>query len=416
MTAKPALAMFSRHSLLDGRGAGFAMPPGTDKGHPFLGPWPHNIGDQFVAAGLARALDMDRFYTLTREASAAQFDFINNECAAVIVIGQNVLFPGWFSKYLPVSYLKQLKIPLIFLSLGLQFGFKDTLELTPSDVESLKWIHDRCASSQIRGHITEELLARYGVKNTRVLGCPSLLYPMTDKIKIRPPSLERVCFTVTDMRHLPDNQQWQIAVMENLLERSERFSAVAQGGEYVLQDHIVRRDGVSPIEREDFYVAVADDGAAKINKKEDFTGPLKPGDLMLSKTTWEDPAATESAIRYYYKECSEALLENLIHHSFYGGHLSEYVRKGRDASFYAGTRLHGNLIALMQGTPSVFAVHDYRLKDMAEFLDVPSITMERNETHIDLAALSWKNFEDKFSAIVAGFKSFFEENGLHHRL
>lgn len=70
------------------------MPPGTDKGHRFLGPWSHNIRDQFVAAGRARALDMDRFYTLTREASPAQFNFINNECAAVIVIGQNVLFPG----------------------------------------------------------------------------------------------------------------------------------------------------------------------------------------------------------------------------------------------------------------------------------------------------------------------------------
>lgn len=317
---------------------------------------------------------------------------------------------------MPISYLRQLKIPLVFLSLGLQFELEDALELTPSDVESLKWIHDHCVSSQIRGHITEELLARYGVTNTRVLGCPSLLYPMTDKVSIREPSMECVSFTITDMGRLPDIHHWQFAIMEDLLKRSRHFSVIAQGGEYVLQDHIVPRDGVSPIEREDFYVAVADDGHAKYDKKETFTGPLKPGDLMLSKVTWEDPAATESAIRYYYKGCSEALLDNLVRHSFYGSNLSEYIRKGRDASFYAGTRLHGNLMALMQGTPSVFAIHDYRLKDMAEFLKVPSISMERNETHIDLEALSWKYFENKFSKITKGFKSFFEENGLHHRL
>ncbi|MEL7488512.1 MAG: hypothetical protein AAGJ87_15005, partial [Pseudomonadota bacterium] len=140
MTAtKPKLAIFERHSLLDGRGAGFVTPPGTDRGHPFLGPWPHNIGDQFVAGGLAQALDVDEFYTLTRAATPEQFEIVNSECAAIIVVAQNALFPGWFSEHLPISYLEQIKIPMLFFSLGLQFRFGDELRLEDEDVRVLKY-------------------------------------------------------------------------------------------------------------------------------------------------------------------------------------------------------------------------------------------------------------------------------------
>ena len=174
-SGKPRLAIFSRHSLIDGRGSGYSVAAGNEYGHPFLGGWPHNIGDQFVASGLGRALDFDEFYTLTREATPAQFDIVNNECQAVIAVMQNALFPGFFGSVLPVSYLKQVKIPIILLSLGVQFRFGDEIMLTDDDVESLKWLHDHSVSSQVRGHMSAELLARYGIHNTRVLGCPSLL-------------------------------------------------------------------------------------------------------------------------------------------------------------------------------------------------------------------------------------------------
>ena len=409
--AKPRLAMFSRHSLLDGRGMGYVMPPGTDQGHPFLGAWPHNIGDQFVASGLARALDMDEFITLTRGATPEQFDYVNNECDAIIVVAQNALFPGWFETHLPVSYLLQIRIPMIFFSLGLQFRFGDEIYLTPGDVESLKHIQDHCASLQVRGHMTEELLHRYGIRNTRVIGCPSLLYSGSPSIKVRAPSFDRVTFTITDMGRLPDIHGWQFAVIDSLIEKSNQITIATQGGEFVLQEYLALRDGVSFYERTDFDVTLAG-GEPQDYPRTNWTGGLTEGGLVRSVLERKDLGKARDSARWYYRDAPEGVRDAIVEHGFYSPLMSEYIRRARDQSLYVGTRLHGNLMGLVQGTPSVFAIHDYRLKDMAEFLEVPSISIESGETHVSLEELDWSAFARKWIYVWNGFVDFFEENGL----
>ena len=406
---KPRLAMFARHSLLDGRGMGYVVAPGTERGHPFLGAWPHNIGDQFVAAGLARALDMDEFVTLTRGASPQQFDYVNQECDAIIVVAQNALFPGWFEAHLPVSYLKQIKIPMIFFSLGLQFRFGDDIHLTPGDVESLHYIHDRCASLQVRGHMTAELLQRYGIDRTRILGCPSLLFFGNPHIKVRTPTFDRVSFTLTDMGRLPEIHAWQFAVIRDLLQKSAKLSIVAQGGEFVLQEYLSLKDGVSFYERTDFDLQITSEGLAETPRK-NWTGALEDGSIVRSALTRRDIRDAEKSVHWYYRDAPEDVRDALIADGFFSPLLSEYIRRGRDQTLYCGTRLHGNLIALLQGTPTVFAIHDYRLKDMVEFLGVPAISMEQGNTSVSLEAADWTLFESRLPDIWNGFLDFFEEN------
>ena len=381
-SGKPRLAIYNRHSLIDGRGQGNMLTPGDERGHMSLGNWPHNVGDQFVAAGLARALDCDEFYTITREATARQFDIVNEECHAIIVVAQNALSPGWFESHLPIEYLKQLKIPLLFFSLGLQFRFGDTLELTDGDVNVLKYLHDHCESSQIRGEITAELLAKYGIHNTRVLGCPSLLWPMSREINIRPPSFENVGFTLTDMGRLPHIHNYQFSIMETLFNQSKQFTVVAQGGEFSLQSYITARDGIHPSLRHDVWVKTNTEDVRKVERL-DFQGPIPSGTMMQSYITRFDTAQLERDVRWYYRDLSKPLLDNIVERAFYGSTLSEYIRRARDASLYVGTRLHGNLMAITQGTPSVFAIHDYRMKDMAEFLKLPFIPFEGSHESLD---------------------------------
>jgi hypothetical protein len=410
-SGKPRLAIFSRHSLIDGRGAGYVLPPGDERGHPFLGPWPHNVGDQFVASALGRALDFDEFYTLTREATPEQFDIINDECHAVIAVMQNALFPGFFGKHLPISYLKQLKIPVILLSLGIQFRFGDELKLTSDDIESLKWLHDHAVSSQLRGHITEELLARYGITNTRVLGCPSLLWPGNRELPIRVPTYDNVGFTITDMGAIPVLHKFQFEVMEKVFERSKAFSLIAQGGEYVLQEYLTLRDGVHPSLREDFIVE-----GNKETPKSEFSGSLLPGQLMKSYVKRFSIEEKKKSVEWYYRELSDSLRQNVISRGFFSSILPEYIRRARDISLIVGTRLHGNIIALSQGTPAVFLAHDYRLKDMIEFLHLPHLAFDKNETDFDLDQCNWERFEKLMPMIYDGFAAFFEENGLKHTL
>lgn len=414
-SGKPRLAIFSRHSLIDGRGAGYVVPPGDERGHPFLGRWPHNVGDQFVASALGRALDFDEFYTLTREATPEQFDIINNECHAVIAVMQNALYPGFFGTQLPVSYLKQLKIPVILLSLGVQFRFGDTIELTPEDVDSLKWLHDNAASSQVRGHMSQELLARYGIHNTRVLGCPSLLWPGKRDLKLKPPSYDNVGFTITDMGAIPVLHEFQFDIMKKVFDRAKNFSLVAQGGEYVLQDYLTLRDGVHPSLREDYLVEGATGQTTEVAKT-DYSGGLKPGQLMKSYVTRYSTEDKAKSVDWYYRDLPEALRENIKERGFFSTQLPEYLRRSRELSLIVGTRLHGNIIAISQGTPAVYAIHDYRLKDMVEFLKLPHMAFERGETDFDLKSADWLPFERLMPSIYDGFIDFFEENGLTHTL
>ncbi|MEO4000990.1 polysaccharide pyruvyl transferase family protein [Mesorhizobium sp. CAU 1732] len=409
------MAIFSRHSLIDGRGAGYVVPPGDERGHPFLGRWPHNVGDQFVASALGRALDFDEFYTLTREATPEQFDIINNECHAVIAVMQNALYPGFFGTQLPVSYLKQLKIPVILLSLGVQFRFGDTIELTPEDVDSLKWLHDNAASSQVRGHMSQELLARYGIHNTRVLGCPSLLWSGKRDLKLKPPSYDNVGFTITDMGAIPVLHAFQFDIMKKVFDRAKNFSLVAQGGEYVLQDYLTLRDGVHPSLREDYLVEGMTGHTSEVAKT-DYSGGLKPGQLMKSYVTRYSIEDKAKSVDWYYRELPETLRRNIKERGFFSTQLPEYLRRSRDLSLIVGTRLHGNIIAISQGTPAVYAVHDYRLKDMVEFLKLPHMAFDRGETDFDIENADWSEFERLMPTIYDGFIDFFEENGLTHTL
>ncbi|MDD9908780.1 MAG: hypothetical protein OXR62_03725 [Ahrensia sp.] len=416
-SGKPRLAIFSRHSLIDGRGAGYVTRPGDERGHAFLGAWPHNIGDQFVASGLGRILDFDEFYTITREATPEQFEIVNRECHAVIAVMQNALFPGFFETQLPVSYLKQLKIPVVMFSLGVQFRFGDEIELTPGDIESLKWLHDNAVSSQLRGEISAELLAGHGIDNTRVLGCPSVLWSTKREIKLRPPSLDDVGFTITDMGAIPPLHDYQFSAMRDLYHRSDRFTLIAQGGEFVLQEYLTARDAVHPSTRRDVEI-VRENGKVREVERPVAAGSLEPGQLMKSYVTENPLDSAASSLDWYYRDLPEDLRSNIRKRGFFSTSLSDYIRRGRDYSLMVGSRLHGNIMALSQGTPVYYVIHDYRLKEMVEFLKLPHHSFEQDVTvpPIDLESLDYTPFESLMPEIHDGFVDFLEENGLAHKL
>lgn len=411
----PRLAIFARHTLLDGRPVGYAAPVGQSLVSPFLGPWPYNVGDAFLGVALARALKVDEFYTLCRESTRAEFDIVNEQCHAIIMVAQNALQPGFFSTHLPVSYLKKIKIPMILMSLGVQFQFGEKVELLPDDVESLKCLHDMCESSQVRGHISAELLNSYGIKNTRTLACPALLHDLKPQLKIEQPSYENVAFTLTDMGARPKVHGWQFKIMEKLFRRANNFSLVAQGGEVVLQEHVMARDGLAFSQRDDFLIHTGGDEPDE-NPRKSISDQLDGPTLMKSKVSYADLPALEKTTRWYYRECPDELVDNIIERAFFSPYLHEYLRHAKGLSLIAGTRLHGNLMALAQGVPALFATHDMRLKEMAEFMEVPHISFETGETDFELEALDWTQFERKHAEIYQGYKVFFEENGLAHRL
>jgi hypothetical protein len=93
----------------------------------------------------------------------------------------------------------------------------------------------------------------------------------------------------------------------------------------------------------------------------------------------------------------------------------EYM-KSRDLSI--GTRLHGNIVATINGIPSITIVHDARMKELAEYHALPSIPGDEIQKFANLTELvNSVNFDEVQNTQVKRFEhylEFIEKNDLDH--
>lgn len=411
------LAIFRRHSLLDGRAATYITPPGDGQGHPFLGRAPFNVGDNFVSLALAKALDVKEFLVLSHSAPARYFDYVNETCDAIIVVSQNSLRPGFFGKFLPARFIeKRIKIPMIFVSLGLQFELDEDPYLEPEDIASMKAIHERCVSSQVRGEASAELLSKYGIDNTRVLGCPSILWELNPRLQTRPPAWDEVGWTITDMGDRPMLNENQMKVMGMVAEQAGKLIPIAQGGELVLQEYVIGRDAISLGHRTDFNVDISVNGEMTEAPRDDYWRHKELPHLMRCKLDRKPLAELAANVSWVYRDMPSKAVEAMLSHGFFSHSIPEYMRHNRGLSLMTGTRLHGNIMALSQGVPCLYTPHDLRVKEMADLFQVPRFDLRYPPDRIDFDDYDWDAFGRVFPSIYQGFKDFFDENGLHHKL
>ncbi len=95
-----------------------------------------------------------------------------------------------------------------------------------------------------------------------------------------------------------------------------------------------------------------------------------------------------------------------------------WIRALRTVEFSFGTRIHGNIVALLAGTPAVVLAHDSRTLELAEYHGIPYRVLDRSLPHPDAAELY---AEADFGPLNAGhaerwarFQAFLAKHGLHH--
>ena len=389
----PRLASFSGHLLLDGHGREILTSHARRDKHPYFGNWPYNVGDQFVSLAIAKHLRFEEFYSIDPGASKADFEVINRECDVFVIRGSNFIYPGFFAKYFTPGLLRKIKIPIVYIGAGIQFKLGERPSLLPADYESLRYIHGSCVSCSVRGPIAAELLSQGGISNVRVTGCPTIIWSGRPEIKVRQPSWDNVGWTMTEM-HSPLKER-QFDFMEVVRCQSGLFTVFAQGGEVVLQEHILCRDGHVTEGRID--------------------EALSPT-LRKSIRVVKSPSQLASSVAYHYSDAAPGLRESLLKRSFFSNSVADYLNSLGKLSFVCGTRLHGNVMALCQGVPTLFVLHDERLVEMTQLMRVPSVSICSEKARIDIAQYDWQPFESAYREIYATFVRFFEENGLAHNL
>lgn len=283
------------------------------------------------------------------------------------------------------EYFRRTKLPIFCCGLGAQIEPGTTPDLKPGLENFLRLISERSGSIGVRGSFTADVLNRLGIRNVSVVGCPSLLSltrESLDALVRRRPSVDSLAVNFT---------------------ASGRGSHAIDGAAMTETENALFARAM----RDNAYFVLQNEG-----REIEMLAAREAGDVEAEKA-WVRQTS------FVYKVPLSALPE-------LGAYLRERLRiffsvpEWRDwmATMTAsvGTRFHGNVAALLAGTPALFLAHDYRTREMSELMRVPHLVLDRAYTPDEiverLLAVDYAPFVRQFASMLVEWRLFLARNGL----
>jgi hypothetical protein len=344
----------------------------------------YNIGDAFVFDSSLKLLKYDELNVLEiRTIDQAAIDRINAEYDYCFLRGSNYIHSSmdWENA---VGVLERLRIPVIAFGIGAQAPAKGPLVLSEQTKRVLHLISDRSTSLGVRGAYTADVLWGLGIKNVRIVGCPTVFRHNDPDLRIDLPSLDtirQVAFTLrreVDGSYAQDLTRYLAFQRESILQLAGRFDLEI----------------------------------------------LAQGEIEEKKIVNGTPEQKVEAI------------EQLIQHNWLTGHDDEMLRIYRTKMFWSdvvaeieaflrkkqfvlGYRLHGNLLALASRIPSVYFTYDSRTTEFAETFQIPSYDVFsgrefRLEEYWDQSL--FEKFNRAYYHRYREMQVFLSENGTDHKM
>lgn len=277
-----------------------------------------------------------------------------------------------------IRFLEGTDCPVTMAGLGAQAKLEETPaelveKLSSTQTRALKMLSERAVTIGVRGEYTAECLDIMGIKNVRVIGCPSFYFGFDRRPpRHRAPSLDRVQITVTPAHPL----ETKILEMGRELDAFWLMQMMTEHPELALEQE------------------TWDDAWA-----EKLIGSF-PESVLSQADIWR--YMKQSARMFFTKKAWDAFYDK------------------EDITFAFGSRFHGNMAAFRRGVPALWIVHDTRTKELAETLHLP---------HIDYAAwekvkapeelleyCDCREYERKYRQMQKRYTAFLEENHLSHKL
>ena len=263
----------------------------------------------------------------------------------------------WIKENVTFGYLEKIidkyNVDFIPMSIGLQSKTRDkNFHLADETVRLFKKMQER-AILGIRGEYTADILQKYGIKNTQIIGCPSMYYWNNKKLKIKGAPPQKIIASAnfksfSRILNETDKNFLSYCAQRNLsfIEQTGRFT------EWNAQDKN--------------YFKIIDE--------------------------WMSRRLT---IAYTYDEWCNAL-------------------KGINFSF--GGRFHGNVIALQNGIKSLFIVSDSRTTELTDFFHLPTMTFNEFDKDKPLEfyyeKADYSEFNKHYPSLFKAFCNFANKNGL----
>lgn len=240
--------------------------------------------------------------------------------------------------------------------------------LTEKKINFFRMAAERAVSLGVRGEFTAECLEIMGIKNYRIIGCPTC-FKYFDGIykQLKKPSADKTIFTVTGKK--PEESAIARFGMDNgsifLMQMTTEMPQILFG-----------RD----ISDEEFAHGMPELGKTK---EEYVEFVKKNGRIFFDMDKWND---------YMQKE---------------------------NFGFSYGSRFHGNMSALRNGIPSLWITHDSRTSELVDTLKLPHISLsefsEIKNTEQLIERCDYTEFYKAYGELTKEYVKFLDENGISHK-
>ena len=266
--------------------------------------------------------------------------------------------------------VRRLRIPVVILGVGAQSNVRYELErlrpIEPAVKAFVSAVLDRSPSIGVRGELTGDYLRGLGFRDVDVIGCPSMFMNGADlRVAKRRPTLDR------DARI------------------SINVSPYVKGMGPVVAGHVERYPNLTYIPQDLDTLAMLLWGEAGSDVAVDDPRPIHLA----------HPLFRDDRVRFFVDPAPWLAF-----------------LAGMDFSF--GTRIHGNIAALIAGTPAVVLAHDSRTLELARYFEIPHRLMREIGPDVDAAdlyeAADFGPLNDGHAARFATFTAFLDRHGLDH--
>jgi hypothetical protein len=338
-----------------------------------------NVGNFLFAHSVHRALMVDGTELVsnstlseTSPATAHAVARVNSEFDAFVIPLANAFRPEFVGRLEHLtSLVRQLDIPVVVVGVGAQASVDldqgALVDVAPAAKDFVSAVLDRSASIGVRGEFTRDFLVGLGFPDSSVdiIGCPSLFLHGPDF------SIPEAGAPLTPSSRLAVNVTDGVPGFPALLERiTSEYADVL----YVGQD------------------------------KDDLR-------LVL----WGDTPSTPRDPRLPFHAEHRLYVEDRVRFPLDAWTWFDLLR---DVDFTVGTRLHGNVAALLAGSPALLLAHDSRTLELAETHALPHLLMRDVDPASGAAELQERYdpepFNQRFASTFDAYTAFLDRNGLEH--
>lgn len=268
-----------------------------------------------------------------------------------------------------VDIIERQPIKIILIGLGAQAGLNEGTQivkrLSRKQKRFFKLIAERCKSIGVRGEYTAECLEKLGIRNSRVIGCPSI-YKNLDRgfVKMEKPSFGRTLVTVTPA-------QRRTAEILDI--------GIKSNADWIMQS------------KDEIVSLYSDNKSIRFIQKKQYFPSIKWKELVNYQNT-------NARIFWDFNEWNS------------------FIRNNR-YTFAFGSRFHGNMMALRNGVPTLWFIHDMRTKELVETLKVPSLGYNDKISFPEelLEKCEYSEFYSRYSYNLRNYIEFLNENGVEVR-